>query len=236
MPARINELWPLGDPLPQWRPPPPPNRLALVGNFCRLLPLDPEAHGPGLFQALVQQADPQSWTYLPADCPTGRSEFQTWLQGRFNEATSRTYVIEVGSPGRLLGTTAFLRIDPPHGVVEIGWVIFGPDLQQTPAGTEAIYLQLKYAFELGYRRVEWKCDSLNAPSRAAALRYGFTFEGIFRQAIVTKGRNRDTAWYSLLDREWPHRQAAFQRWLSKENFDDQGRQRFSLTQLRESAA
>ena len=236
MPTPTHEIWPIGSPLPQWRPPPLPDRIPLLGNFCRLLPLDPQAHAPELFQSLVQEADPRSWTYLPAECPAGFSEFQAWLQGRFDDPTTRTYEIEGGSPARLLGTTGFLRMEPSHGVIEIGWVIFGPALQQTPAGTEAIYLQLKHAFELGYRRVEWKCDSLNAPSRSAALRYGFTFEGVFRQAIVTKGRNRDTAWYSLLDREWPECQAAFERWLSQDNFDAQGRQRRSLAQSRESRA
>jgi RimJ/RimL family protein N-acetyltransferase len=236
MPNFADPTWPTGHPLPHWRPPAAPVPVPLSGDYCQLAPLDPAAHAEGLFQAIVQESDPKSWTYLPAEPPTPFSEFQNWLHGKFLDPSFRFYVIQGGTPARLLGTTAFMRLDPPNGVIEVGWVMFGPALQRTPAGTEAIYLQLKHAFELGYRRVEWKCDSLNAPSRSAALRYGFTFEGIFRQAIVVKGRNRDTAWYSMLDREWPERSAAFVRWLSPDNFDAQGRQRRSLAQCRESRA
>ena len=130
-----------------------------------------------------------------------------------------------------MGVAAFMRIEPRHGVIEVGHVHFGPSLQRTAAATEAMYLMMRRAFdELGYRRYEWKCDSLNQPSRRAALRLGFTFEGIFRQATIYKGRSRDTAWFSLLDAEWPARKAALERWLATENFDKDGRQRRPLSE------
>lgn len=137
--------------------------------------------------------------------------------------------------GKAVGTLALMRIDPTHGVIEVGNVMLSPLLQQTPASTEAQFLLMAYVFDtLGYRRYEWKCDSLNAPSRRTAARLGFQFEGIFRQAVVYKGRNRDTAWFSVIDTEWPLLRQAFEAWLSDDNQDAQGRQRRSLTQVRES--
>jgi RimJ/RimL family protein N-acetyltransferase len=140
-------------------------------------------------------------------------------------------VIVERKEGRVRGTLSYLRIDPPNGSIEIGMVLFSEGLQRTTAATEAVYLLLRHAFELGYRRVEWKCDSLNAPSRRAAERLGFSFEGVFRQAMVVKGRNRDTAWYSMLDREWPLLQPAFDAWLAPANFDTNGRQRERLSPI-----
>jgi RimJ/RimL family protein N-acetyltransferase len=134
--------------------------------------------------------------------------------------------------GRAVGRLTFMRIDGVHGVIETGSILFGPELARTPGATEAIYLQARHAFEdLGYRRFEWKCNALNEPSRRAAERFGFTFEGVFRQHMVVKGENRDTAWYAMLDREWPARKAAFERWLDPANFDAEGRQRVSLSAL-----
>jgi RimJ/RimL family protein N-acetyltransferase len=153
---------------------------------------------------------------------------------RQSEASTHALVILDPDSGRPTGITSYLRIDPANGVVEIGWVLFSPLLQRTRAATEALSLQIDYAFQLGYRRVEWKCDSLNAPSRSAAERLGFQYEGTFRQAVVTKGRNRDTTWYSLIDREWPAVRAAHQRWLDPVNFLPDGRQILRLSELTHS--
>jgi len=224
-------LDPVGESLPGWRCPGPPDREILSGRTCRLSPLKLESHASGLFEALIRKADPQLWTYLPTECPGSPADFLTWLEQRHADPTALLYVILEPTEGRPIGTTGYLRIDPANGVLEIGWVVFSPELQRTTAATEAVFLQLQHAFALGYRRIEWKCDTLNAPSRSAAQRFGFTFEGIFRQAVVTKKRNRDTAWYSLLDREWPTVRSAFERWLDPGNFDASGRQRLSLSDL-----
>ena len=158
-----------------------------------------------------------------------RSTFDPWLQERAALDDPFTYAIADATSGVALGLAALMRVDPPNRVIEVGSIVYSHALQRTRGATEAMYLLARYAFdELGYRRYEWKCNALNAPSRAAALRLGFTFEGVFRQHMIVKGRNRDSAWFSMLDAEWPERKAAFERWLAPENFDLDGRQRTRL--------
>jgi RimJ/RimL family protein N-acetyltransferase len=228
-PQRINPLGqPIGLDVPDWRAPPRPPRTALSGRYCRVEPLDAARHGHELHTAYAHDRAGRMWTYLFSGPFADESEFMQWLALRQAFEDPLFFTI-VDATGRAVGLAAYLRIDPPHGVIEVGHLAFSPLLQRTPAATEAMYLMMKNAFDLGYRRYEWKCDSLNEPSRRAAERLGFTFEGIFRQAIVYKGRNRDTAWYSIIDGEWPALAKRFERWLDPGNFDANGRQRTSLS-------
>ena len=206
----------------------------MVGRYCRLEPLDAERHARDLFEAYSDAHDERDWTYLVPQKPTSLAAYRDFLAREApSEDPLRFAVIDIGT-GRAVGRVSLMRIDPLNGVAEVGGIMYSPRLQRRPAGTEAIYLLGRRVFdELGYRRFEWKCDALNAASRGAAVRYGFTFEGIFRQVMVYHGRNRDTAWYSMLDSEWPRARRAFERWLDPDNFDDQGRQRRSLAELRE---
>lgn len=176
----------------------------------------------------VKDAD-AIWTYIPDSGPfADEAAFRDWLARRVAAEDPYAYAI-VDRDGDAVGTAALMNINPAMRVIEVGSIIYSPALQRTPLGTEAQYLLARYAFEtLGYRRYEWKCDALNASSRRAALRYGFVFEGIFRQHMIRNGRNRDTAWFSIVDGEWPARKAAFERWLSPDNFDAAGRQIESL--------
>jgi RimJ/RimL family protein N-acetyltransferase len=226
---------PIGQPLASWTPPRRPSCKQLEGRWCQLRPLEPELDAPALFQTLAHPTAASWWTYLPDAPPTTVAEFHAWAVRRNSEPSTQAYVIVEPNIGAARGTLSFLRIDPPNGSIEIGMILFAAGLQRSTAATESIYLLLRHAFALGYRRVEWKCDTLNAPSRRAAERFGFTFEGIFRQAVVTKGRNRDTAWYSMLDCEWPALRPAFESWLSPANFDEAGRQRERLTSLTKAA-
>jgi RimJ/RimL family protein N-acetyltransferase len=201
----------------------------MQGRYTSLEPLDAMRHAPALFAAFMAAPDARDWTYLPTEPPTDLDAYQANL-ARAQMGEDPVFHVILDSPGgKPAGIAAFLRIDPANGVIEVGHINLSPALKQTRAATEAMYLMMRRVFdELGYRRYEWKCDSLNAPSRQAALRYGFQFEGIFRNAIVTKGRNRDTAWFSVTDREWPDRRAAFETWLDPANFDAAGRQRRKL--------
>ncbi len=230
-PLPMSDPLPVGAPLPDWKPARLPSRATLVGRTCRLEFLVPERDAAGLFPVIGGPSPSRLWTYLPAESPPNQAELRALLNQRTAEPNSQPYVIGALDSGPPLGMTSFLRIDRPNGVIEVGWVLFGPALQRTTAATEAIYLQLREAFDLGYRRVEWKCDSCHAASRSAARRFGFAFEGIFRQAVVTKGRNRDTAWFSLLDGEWPRVRAAFEAWLDPANFDEAGGQRRTLGEI-----
>lgn len=221
---------PIGAPLPNWTPPPPPPRQTLAGQWCRLEPLRPEAHGDDLFAATRGAELESTWTYLPYGPFPDRADYQEWL----NEAARTTdplfYAIHEGTTGRAQGLASFLRIQPASGSLEIGHLYFGPALQRSTAATEALHLLIAWAFAAGYRRCEWKCDALNAPSRRAAQRLGFSYEGTFRQATIYKGRTRDTAWYSILDREWPALKAVHEAWLAKANFDAAGRPGFRLSE------
>jgi len=214
-----------------------PSTTSLQGRFGRLEKLEPRRHGHRLWEAV--KGHDEIWTYLPSygPFPGGAQffEFLEWLTGRTRlEHDPFPYAI-VGLSGRALGIVTLKEIRPAMRVIEIGHLVYSPALQRTPLATEAQYLLARYVFEtLGYRRYEWNCDALNAASRRAAPRLGFTFEGIFRQHRIAKGRNRDTAWYSMLDSEWPAREAAFERWLAPDNFDADGRQWTRLNELDES--
>ncbi len=202
----------------------------MQGRHCRLEPLT-EAHAAELYEAAAADTDGHSWTYLHYGPFNTQAEYTTWIADRAASTDPLFFAILEADTGRAVGVASFLRIDPTNGVIEVGHLYFSPALQGTTAATEAMYLMMRHAFELGYRRYEWKCDSLNAPSRRAALRLGFQFEGIFRQAVVVKGRNRDTAWFSVIDGEWPHLRARFDKWLAPENFDAQGRQLCPLSEI-----
>lgn len=236
MTATLNEYQqPVGRSLEAWTPRPRPARVTLTGQYCRLEPLSVAQHLDDLYAAYGKAEDGRDWTYLPHHPFESKAAFQDYLaQAEESEDPLHFAVIELAS-GRASGTLALMRIEPAHGVMEVGHVNFSPVLKRTPVSTEAHFLLMQYAFEhLGYRRYEWKCDTLNAPSKKAAERLGFTFEGIFRQAIVYKGRSRDTAWFSIIDGEWSARRDAFMRWLDASNFDAHGQQKTPLSTLRQS--
>lgn len=224
---------PIGFPVPGWTPRPRPPRTAMEGRTCRVEPLDPARHADDLFTAAAEDAEGRNWTYLSVEPPRTRETYRAWAEAMVASEDPLLHAIVARDTGRAVGVAAFLRIDPANGVIEVGHINYSPRLQRTRAATEAMYLMMRRAFdELGYRRYEWKCDSLNAPSRAAAERLGFRHEGVFRQVMVTKGRNRDTAWFSILDGEWPALRAAFEAWLDPANFDEDGRQRRALNSFR----
>jgi len=224
---------PVGFPLPQWQARPRPPRTPMAGRFCWLEPVDPELHAADLFAANGEDKDRRNWTYLPYGPFERLEDYRAWLQQACCGDDPFFHAIIDGAAGRPIGIASYMRIDPAAGVIEVGGINYSPLLQHKPAATEAMYLMMRRVFdELGYRRYEWKCDSLNAPSRAAAERLGFRFEGIFRQATVYKQRNRDTAWFSILDREWPALKQGFEQWLDPSNFDGQGKQRRRLSELR----
>ena len=198
------------------------------------MPLDAARHA-GELHAAFADASPASWTYLPdyMGPHTSLAALQTWLTKAEASSDPLWHAIVDAKSGQAVGIACYLRMDANSGSIEVGGLLYSPQLQRTPTATEAMYLMMRRAFdELGYRRYEWKCDSLNAPSRAAALRLGFTFEGTFRQHMVYRGRSRDSAWFSILDSEWPGLKAMFERWLAPENFDSDGRQKTGLAQLR----
>ena len=218
---------PIGDPQPDWTPPPFPPREVMTGRYCRLEPLDPARHGAQLFDANARDAEHRNWTYLPYGPFATVDDYVQWVAPASCTDDPQFHAVVVS--GAAVGVASYLRITPAAGSIEVGHINFSPRVQRTPAATEAMYFMMRRAFDLGYRRYEWKCDALNAPSRAAALRLGLSFEGVFRQAVVYKGRNRDTAWYATIDREWPALRTAFEQWLDPANFDGEGRQRVSLS-------
>lgn len=224
---------PVGFSLSNWQAPPFPPRAEMAGRLCRLEPLDPNTHAEPLFAANCLERDASGWTYLPYGPFKSLADFRIWCEEASQSKDPLFFAIVDLVSQRAVGLASYLRIDPRIGCIEVGHLKFSPALQRTPAATEAMHLMMQRAFGLGYRRYEWKCDALNAPSRAAALRLGFTFEGIFRQATVVRGRNRDTAWYSIIDAEWPAVHLAFECWLDPSNFDAQGRQKARLSVLTE---
>jgi len=210
-----------------------PQRVPLTGRYVEVLPLDALAHGDDLYAAATA-ADPIThWTYLSFGPWPDRAAFDAWLKTYQASRDPFPFVLKETSSARALGMASYMRIEPQHRVIEIGSIWYSPALQRSRAATEAMYLLARHAFDtLHYRRYEWKCNSFNEPSRRAALRLGFTYEGLFRQHMISRGRNRDTAWFSMLDGEWPNRKQAFERWLAPENFDAAGQQRKSLPELR----
>ncbi|MFP4125113.1 MAG: GNAT family N-acetyltransferase [Alphaproteobacteria bacterium] len=210
-----------------------PARTALSGHHVTLVPLDPRPHALPLFDAAHgEPVDPRLWSYMGYGPFADLAAFEAWLWQQA-AALDPVFYSVVPTGAEPAGLASYLRLAPADGTIEIGHLVFTPRLQRTTAASEAIYLLLAYAFDrLGYRRVEWKCDALNGRSRRAAERFGFTFEGIFRQSKVVKGRNRDTAWFAMLDGEWPRHRAAFEAWLAPANLDAAGHQRRPLAALR----
>ncbi|GAA1917919.1 GNAT family N-acetyltransferase [Nocardioides marmoribigeumensis] len=221
---------PVGDPVPDWSPRPLPVPTLLHGRHVRLEPLGPE-HVPALLAHVCSPDDEPLWTYRSVDRPRSEEDLLSLVLAEVEHPTTQTFAV-CPQGGDARGLVSLMRPDPASGVVEIGGVLHARPVQRTPATTETVHLLLRHAFDdLGYRRVEWKCDSLNEPSRAAARRLGFTYEGRFRQHLVMKGRNRDTDWFAVVDRDWPAVRRALEAWLGPDNFDQAGRQRVALGTL-----
>lgn len=229
--ARVNEHGqPIGFPMEGWKPPPHPPHAALPGRYCRLEPFQAARHARSLWEAQSEDRTGERWTYLFSGPFANYGEFETFCREKEASRDPQFYAIVMDD--QCVGMAAYMRIDPKHGVIEIGHIYYSPRLSRTRAATEAMYLFMANAFGLGYRRYEWKCDSNNLPSRAAAARYGFTYEGKFRQAIVYKGRSRDTTWFAIIDRDWNGGiKDAYLRWLDPSNFDATGKQRQKLSWL-----
>jgi RimJ/RimL family protein N-acetyltransferase len=209
-----------------------PRRENLKGRYVTLTPLNATRHGAALWEGTHYKNKEALWIYLGEGPFADRAAFDAYLQRKAASEDPLFFTI-VNEKSEPVGMITLMRIDPVHRTIEIGNVLYSPALQRTPGGTEAIFLLANYAFsDLGYRRLEWKCNALNEPSRRAALRYGFTFEGVFRQHMIMKGKNRDTAWYSMLDSEWHSRRLAFEAWLNPNNFGADGRQLSTLAQIR----
>mgnify|MGYP000483533094 CR=1 FL=1 len=220
---------PVGEPLENWQARPFPPHTVMQGQYCRLEPLDIARHSEDLFNAFATDPSGKGWTYLFSEPFTDQSVFNHWLEATCTGQDPLFFTVVEESSNKAVGMASYLRITPDMGVIEVGHIHFSPLMQRTPVSTEAMFLMMQRVFdELGYRRYEWKCDSRNEPSKKAAARLGFTFEGIFRQAITYKGRNRDTAWLSVIDKEWPALKQAFQHWLAADNFDTDGQQLKSL--------
>lgn len=223
----------LSDDLKSWQPRPRPERKALEGHYVRLEPLEAARHGDGLYEASSVPDAAQRFRWLFDYPPESRAAFQPWLEKAETSEDPLFFAVIDKASGRIAGRQTLMRIDPAHGVIEIGNIYWGPLIARKPAATEAQFLFMQYVFDgLGYRRYEWKCNNLNEPSKRAAQRFGFSFEGVFRQHVVVKGENRDTAWYSVIDKEWPSLRRAYQEWLDPANFDAEGRQKRRLEEIR----
>lgn len=221
----------VGLPVPNWTPPALPARESMEGRFCRVEALSAERHARELFAANSLDTENRNWTYMTYGPFENWDAFREWVNASAATSDPLFFAIIDKPTGKAVGVASYLRIDPRHGSIEVGHLQFSPLLQGKPAATEAMYLMMKRAFEMGYRRYEWKCNALNEPSRRAAQRLGLSYEGLFRQAAVVKGRNRDTAWYAAIDQEWPALKAAFQKWLEPSNFGEGGRQKVALSTL-----
>jgi len=222
---------PIGFVVPDWKPPQVPSGETMEGRFCRLERLDPDVHASSLYSANALDVEGRMWTYLSYGPFATFESYRAWMDNTCRGSDPLFYAIIDKKTNKAVGVASYKRIDPRNGSIEVGSLAYSPLLQQTPASTEAMYLMMERAFSLGYRRYEWNCNALNASSGAAAQRLGFSFEGVFRQAAIFKSRNRDTAWYAVIDTEWPALRDAFLRWLSPENFDEQGKQKLRLSGL-----
>lgn len=220
---------PLGFPVPGWQAPPRPGEDVLEGTYARVEPLNAERHAALLFAAYEQ--DDWLWDYMPYGPFHSAAQYHRWVRDTVANPDHKFYAIFDKQTGRYGGVASYLRIAPEAGSIEVGNINFAPALQKTRAATDAMYQMMRWAFEVGYRRYEWKCDALNAGSRRAAQRLGFSYEGVFRQALVYKDRNRDTAWFAAIDSEWPALAQAFDVWLLEVNFDGSGRQIEALSDL-----
>ncbi|MEM1273407.1 MAG: GNAT family protein [Pseudomonadota bacterium] len=210
-------------------PPPRPSGQAMTGRYARLDKLNAHQHGAGLHAAFA--CDDRLWDYMPTGPFATPAAYVAWVRSVEDSSDPLFYAITDLETGQLAGVASFLRIAPEAGSIEVGYITFSPALQRRRAATDAMALMMRWAFEAGYRRYEWKCNALNLASRRAAERLGLSYEGVFRQATIVKGRNRDTAWFAAIDQEWPRLRAAFDAWLSPENFDETGRQRVRLSAL-----
>ncbi len=220
---------PIGPEISGWTPRPRPDSVHLTGRFVALEPLDADKHAADLHAAF--SGHDWLWDYMPAGPFASASAYHRWMRDAVAGNDPKFLALRDLESGRWVGVTSYLRIEPAAGVIEVGNICFSPEMQRRPVATEAMFLMMEWAFSNGYRRYEWKCNALNMPSRRAAQRLGFSFEGIFRQHMIIKGRNRDTAWFSIIDSEWPGLREAFRVWLSPQNFDGAGRQRESLADL-----
>ena len=224
---------PIGSPVEGWAPPPRPPRDPMTGRYCRIEPIDPARHAEDLHQANLTDAEGRIWAYLPYGPFSALADYRQWMEGTCLGEDPFFHAIVDLETGKATGVASYLRIDPANGSIEVGHINYSPLLQRKRAATEAMYLMMRRAFELGYRRYEWKCHSLNAKSRSAAMRLGLSYEGVFRQATVVKGHNRDTAWYAAIDSEWPAIERAFTTWLDPANFTGEGGQKTALSSLTE---
>jgi RimJ/RimL family protein N-acetyltransferase len=231
--GHVNALGqPIGFPVGGWAPRERPPLTPMQGRYCRLEPLAIERHCAQLYEAYSADREGRMWTYLPWGPFASFDQFLTYTESSLKRPNFVSHAVINAATSTAVGVASYLNIHLTAGSIEVGGIAYSPALQKKPAGTEAMFLMMRRVFdELGYRRYEWKCNSLNAASRAAALRYGFRFEGIFRQADVVKGHHRDTAWLSITDSEWPAIKTAFERWLGPANFDAEGRQRRRLSEL-----
>ena len=222
----------LGPPLPRWTARPRPGRDVLSGPRCRLEPLSADSHGDDLWKANAADTDGRMWDYMSCGPFTDFADYRSWLAGAAAGDDPLFFAIVDQASGKALGVASYLRIDPANGVIEVGNIAYSPALQGTVLATEAMYLMMAHAFDgLGYRRYEWKCNAFNAPSRRAAQRLGFSYEGLFRNHMIVKGRSRDTAWFAITDADWPAIKAAHETWLAADNFDADGTQRHALSAL-----
>jgi len=234
MAQRHNEFGlPIGDPVPDWTARKAPSRGPMEGRYCRIEALDVDRHAADLFKAFGADARGEMWTYMGSGGPFATLEQLTdWMQAISRPDDPLFHAIIDRATGKAVGTAAYLRIEPQVGVIEVGHIAYSPRLQRTPIATDAMFTMMRRVFnELGYRRYEWKCDALNVRSRRAAARYGFSYDGLFEQATIYKGRNRDTAWFSMLDRDWPKTEQAYEAWLDPANFDIDGQQKSRLSDL-----
>ncbi len=227
---------PIGFPITGWQCGEHPRGAIMQGSLCRLEPIDIERHAADLFAAFSLDREARNWTYLGYGPFRSEAELRDWITASCLGDDPCFFVVIDLASGKAVGVASYLRIDSANGVIEVGHIHFSPLMQGKPVSTEAMYLMMREVFDgLGYRRYEWKCDALNQPSCNAARRLGFMFEGIFRQALMYKGRNRDTAWFSILDREWPLARAVFETWLAPANFNDEGGQIERLSALMQSS-
>ncbi|MBB3423809.1 MULTISPECIES: GNAT family N-acetyltransferase [Rhizobium] len=216
--------------LTNWKGVARPERITLEGRYTRIEPLDAARHGDDLLASARAPGAEDRFRYLFEDAPADRAAFSPWLEKAVSSADPLFFATIDKRTGRAEGRQALMRIDNVHGVIEIGSILWGPAIARSRVTTETLYLFASYVFDtLGYRRFEWKCNNLNEPSKRAAERFGFVYEGIFRQHMVAKGQNRDTAWFAMIDADWPRLKAGYERWLSPENFDEAGQQKTKLT-------
>ncbi len=223
----------MAEDLAQWTPRPKPSTQPMEGCFVRLVKLDPAQHADGLFDASAQPDGDERFRWLPDIPPTDRAEFRTWVDQAAASEDPIFFAVIDKATGKIAGRQTFMRMDTANGVAEIGHIYWGPLVSRRPAATEALFLFARHIFDdLGYRRFEWKCNNENLPSKRAAARFGFRQEGVFHQHLIVKGRNRDTAWFAMLDKDWAWLRPAYEAWLAAENFDAQGAQLRKLEDLR----